>query len=73
MVVAEWGPSGLKSYTVSKLSDGPYQLICTLNFDKIEDFQKAASSPAAKTVMGDIPNYTTAEAVIAVGEVVASG
>ncbi|TVY41784.1 hypothetical protein LOCC1_G005254 [Lachnellula occidentalis] len=73
MVMAQWGSFGLKGYTVTKPADGPYQLICTLNFNTVEDFQKAGASPAAKTVMADVTNYTTAEVVMAAGEVVASG
>jgi len=73
MVVKLWGEFGLTGYTISKPTDGPYQLLCVLNFNSLEGFQKAASSPAAKTVMGDITNYTTAEAVISFGEVVGSG
>lgn len=35
----------------------------------IGDFQKAASGPEAKTVLGDIPNFSDKDPVIVTGSV----
>lgn len=45
-----------------------YQVLCHLGFDSIETFQ-AAFAPHAAAIMADIPNYTTAQPVIQIGEV----
>ena len=48
----------------------PYHAIGHLMFDSVEDFQ-GAFGPNAQEIMSDIPNYTDAEPVIQVSEIVA--
>jgi len=49
-------------------SAAPYHCMGHLLFDSVEAFQ-AAFGPHAKAIMADIPNYTNAQPVIQISEV----
>ena len=71
MVQKHWAQYGLKSWKVLQFGDdAPYCVQATLEWDKMEDFQTAANSPEAKTVLGDIPNFSDKQPVLMPGHVV---
>ena len=47
----------------------PYHCVGHLMFDSVEAFQ-GSFGPHAKEIMADIPNYTNAEAVVQISEIV---
>lgn len=51
-------------------SSPAYHMMANLHFDSLENLQKALAAVGAE-VMADIPNYTNAQPLIYVGEVVA--
>ncbi|PPJ58264.1 hypothetical protein CBER1_07311 [Cercospora berteroae] len=70
LVQEKWGKFGLKSWKVLKFpDDAAYTVQATLEWDSISDFQNAATSPEAKEVLGDVPNFSDKEPVILAGEV----
>ncbi|KAI5371002.1 putative EthD domain-containing protein [Septoria linicola] len=70
LVQAKWGKYGLKSWKVIKFADdAAYTVQATLEFENIKAFQDAASSPEAKEVLGDVPNFSDKDPVILAGEV----
>ncbi|KAG9253793.1 uncharacterized protein F5Z01DRAFT_129084 [Emericellopsis atlantica] len=67
-----WTPHGLLSWDVLTFqADAPYQVQATLYWESLEAFEKAAGQEVTAKIFGDIPNYTTAQAVILKGKVVA--
>lgn len=50
-------------------SPAPYLAMGNMYFDTIEDFQKAFG-PNAEKIMADLPNFTNAEPIIQISEVV---
>lgn len=69
-------PLGLRGTAVDKGLGGgapgapaPFHAIGHLLFDSVESFQSAFGQHA-KEIMADIPNYTNAEAIVQVNEVV---
>lgn len=53
-------------------ADAPYQVQATLRWKSLDDFNAAAAGEAAKTIFGDIPNFTTAQPILLKGDVIAS-
>jgi len=49
----------------------PYQVICTLQFERMESMQ-AVLAEGAGPIMADIPNFTATQPVIVAGEAKAS-
>jgi len=73
LVQKTWGPEGLKAWKVLKFpADAAYSVQATLEFDTIEDFQKAASGESAKVVFGDVANFSNQQPTVLTGEVLAS-
>lgn len=78
LVSEHWAQYGLKGWEVIQFVKGAdgaaplYQIQATLAFDTKEDFGKAMSSAEAKTVLGDIPNFTNTQPVLIAGDVKAS-
>jgi uncharacterized protein (TIGR02118 family) len=62
-VAVEQGVSGMMPGTPPT-----YCVLCHLVFESVEQFQ-SAFAPHANTILADIPNYTSLEPVIQIGEV----
>jgi uncharacterized protein (TIGR02118 family) len=68
-----WGPKGMKSSQVLQGVGTPgggavaQNIIALLDFESLEAFQAAARAHG-KEVLGDVPNFTDAEAVIQFNE-----
>lgn len=70
---SSWGSSGLLGWDVLTFpADAPYQVQATLRWKSLDDFNAAAAGEAAKTIFGDIPNFTTAQPILLKGDVIAS-
>ncbi|KAK8200712.1 hypothetical protein M8818_006027 [Zalaria obscura] len=68
-----WGPAGLKGWKVIKFGDdAPYSVQATLEWDSMEDFQKAAAGEHTKEIMGDVTNFSNQHPHLMPGEVVGS-
>ena len=73
LVRENWTPLGLRSlsaaFVESALGGGEaaYHCIATLEFESREAFDAAVGGPTAAAVFGDIPKFTDATAVGAVG------
>jgi uncharacterized protein (TIGR02118 family) len=74
-LVAERCGDPLRNWEVEKGIAGgepgappPYMALAHLTFDSVDDFQ-AAFGPHAEEILGDIPNYTNATAVMQISEV----
>ncbi|HAO42738.1 MAG TPA: EthD family reductase [Afipia sp.] len=75
LVKDRWGPLGLKSAQAIKgvaKPDGSapdFQMTALLTFGSMEDF-KAAGKAHGKEIFADIPNFTKAQAVVQINDVV---
>ncbi|EMF16668.1 uncharacterized protein SEPMUDRAFT_145866 [Sphaerulina musiva SO2202] len=70
LVQEKWGPFGLTSWKVMSFpSDAAYCVQATLEWKDLKSFQTAASSPAAKEVLGDVSNFSDKDPVILAGEI----
>ena len=75
LVKDRWGPLGLKSAQAIKgvaKPDGSapdYQMTALLTFGSMDDF-KAAGKAHDKEIFADIPNFTKAQAVVQINDVV---
>ena len=75
LVKERWGPLGLKSTQAIKgvaKPDGSapdYQMVALLTFGSMDDF-KAAGKAHGKEIFADIPNFTKAQAVVQINDVV---
>jgi uncharacterized protein (TIGR02118 family) len=73
MVGRLWGPAGMKSSQVLQGvgtpngADVAQNIIALLDFESLDAF-KAAARAHGKEVLGDVPNFTDAEAVIQFNE-----
>ena len=53
--------------------DSPYSVQATLEWNSLEDFQKAASDQdALNTIMGDVKNFSNTTPKLMTGEIVGS-
>lgn len=75
LVKDRWSPFGLKSAQAIKgvaKPDGSapdYQMTALFTFGSIEDF-KAAGKAHGKEIFSDIPNFTKAQAVVQINDIV---
>ncbi|CAN5144937.1 EthD family reductase [soil metagenome] len=75
LVKARWSAYGLTSAQAIKGMGKPdgsapdYQMIALLTFGSMDDF-KAAGKAHGKEIFADIPNFTKAQAVVQINEVV---
>jgi len=72
LVMRCWGPLGLKGFRIIEYpAEAPYLVQAILEFDSLEDIQRAQSSDAAKEVLGDIPKFANPSdaVVLMAGEV----
>ena len=75
LVKDRWGPLGLKRAQAIKgvaKPDGSapdYQMTALLTFGSMDDF-KAAGKAHGKEIFADIPNFTKAQAVVQINDVV---
>ena len=75
LVKDRWGPLGLKSAQAIKgiaKPDGSapdYQMTALLTFGSMDDF-KAAGKAHGKEIFSDIPNFTKAQAVVQINDIV---
>ena len=75
LVRDRWGSFGLKSTQAIKgvaKPDGSapdYQMIALITFGSIDDF-KAAGKAHGKEIFADIPNFTKAQAVVQINDIV---
>ncbi|KAI3400539.1 hypothetical protein diail_2739 [Diaporthe ilicicola] len=74
LVKEKWSKHGLQQYWVADLrpSGGPYLIQCTMVWESMEGFQKAAASEEAAMVFADVSNFTDTKPVVLSGEVAAS-
>lgn len=74
LVSEKWTKFGLQQYWVADLraSGGPYAIQCTMLWESIEGFQKAAAAEDSAAVFADVPNFTTLKPVLLSGGVVKS-
>lgn len=74
LVTEKWGKAGLQQYWVVDLrpSNGPYIIQCTMLWESLEAFQKAAGAPDSGEVFADVPNFTNTKATLLSGGVVKS-
>jgi uncharacterized protein (TIGR02118 family) len=74
LVKDRWGPHGLKSAQAIKGMAKPdgsvpdYQMMALLTFGSMDDF-KAAGKAHGKEIFADIPNFTKAQAVVQINDV----
>ena len=79
LVADNWKSFGLTGWKVVRYigtatgDPPPYTVQAELYFSSVEDFQKAATSPSAETVMGDIPNFSNKQALIMIAEDIGTG
>ena len=73
LVTEKWTKFGLQHYWVADLraSGGPYAIQCTMLWESIEGFQKAAAEDSA-AIFADVSNFTTLKPVLLSGGVVKS-
>lgn len=71
LVMRSWVPYGLKAFRIVEYpAEAPYCVQAILEFDSLEDIQRAQSSDAAKDVLGDIPKFASpADPILMAGEV----
>ncbi len=73
MVAEVWSPVGLRGYQVLKGVRAPgggeplFQVVVNLDFESADAFEAAVAQSGAQ-VMGDIPNFTDAEATIQISD-----
>ena len=74
LVSEKWTKYGLQQYWVADLrpSGGPYAIQCTMLWDSIENFQKAAAAEDSAAVFADVPNFTNSKPVLLSGVVAKS-
>ena len=76
LVKDRWGPHGLKSAQVLRGAAKPdgsapdYQMIALLTFGSLDDF-KAAGKAHGREVFADIANFTDANAVVQINDILA--
>ena len=76
LVKDRWGPHGLKSAQVLRGAAKPdgsapdYQMIALLTFGSLDDF-KAAGKAHGREVFADIANFTDAQAVVQINDILA--
>lgn len=74
LVKDRWGPHGLKSAQVLRGAAKPdgsapdYQMIALLTFGSLDDF-KAAGKAHGREVFADIANFTDADAVVQINDI----
>ncbi|KAF2013564.1 hypothetical protein BU24DRAFT_240293 [Aaosphaeria arxii CBS 175.79] len=67
-----WGPHGLKSWSVTKLSDdSPYIISTTIVFESAEAFGKAITDPGTAEIQGDVPKFTNVQPTLIQGGIIA--
>merc|ERR1712072_533476 len=68
LVAETWTPHGLLNWEVLTFQDdAPYQVQATLYWESMEAFERAAGQEGTAKIFADIPNYTTAQAIILKG------
>ena len=70
LVQKHWESQGLKSWKVVQVEDAEYNIVATLEWGSLEEFQKAAGGEAAGEIFGDIPNFTDQKPILLTGKVV---
>lgn len=79
LVDKHWKQYGLTSWEIVKFARGAdgaapkFQIQATLNWESKEHFGKAMASEEAKTVLGDIGNFTNTQPTLIGGSVIGSG
>ncbi len=74
LVKERWGQHGLKSAQVLRGAAKPdgsaadYQMMALITFGSLDDF-KAAGKAHGKEIFADIPNFTNAQAVVQINDV----
>jgi uncharacterized protein (TIGR02118 family) len=76
LVRDRWTPLGLKNAQVVKgagMADGTpanYQMMALLTFESLDAFKAAGKAHGAE-IFADIPNFTNAQAVVQINEILA--
>jgi uncharacterized protein (TIGR02118 family) len=74
LVRERWTPHGLKNAQVLRGAAKPdgsaadYQMMALLTFGSLDDF-KAAGKAHGKEIFADIPNFTNAQAVVQINDI----
>ena len=75
LVMKLFGPHGITGWRVAHVvgtptgDRAPYSVVATLEFPTPEAF-KAALAAEAKSILGDVPNFSNKDPIIMIGEVV---
>ena len=77
IVEKNWGHYGLKDWKIVEFAAGPdgskpYSIGAVLTWESEEGLQKALGGEEAKTVFGDVPNFSNKQPVFLSGNVVGS-
>lgn len=76
LVMDNWKKHGLKKWEVTQFSAGPdggkpkFSVQCVLSWDTIDQVKAAVASDEAKTVFGDVPNFSNKGPIFVMGDVV---
>lgn len=71
LVEKNWKQYGLKSWKVLKFEgDVPYSVQATLEWDSMDDYQKAVQAPETKEVLGDVENFSDKGPILMASNVV---
>jgi uncharacterized protein (TIGR02118 family) len=70
LVLKNWGPYGLKSYSVVEFGpDADFCVQATLDWESEDSPGKALKTDTVSTVMGDVPNFSDKSPVLMNGKV----
>ncbi|KAM0717515.1 hypothetical protein Q7P37_007367 [Cladosporium fusiforme] len=73
LVQQKWSEYGLKSWKVLQFpDDAPYCVQATLEWGSMDDFKKAATSPALQDIMDDVKNFSNTTPKLMTGQLVGS-
>jgi len=77
LVSKHWSEFGLQEWEVVQLGPGPdgskpYSVVARLTWDSLDGLRKALGSESAKTVFGDVENFSNKSPVFLMGDIVGS-
>lgn len=75
LVDKNWGTYGLKEWKVVEFQAGPdgskpYAISAVMTWDTVDGVKEALASESAKTVFGDVPNFSNKQPLFLMGDVV---
>ena len=74
LAVRTWSKYGLKSWSVTQLSeDAPYSIHVLMEWDSRVAFEKALQDPGTQEVMADVENFSSEKPILIQGNAVGQG